>query len=206
MLGGVREWLQYRQDAFGNPTAVWTDGPDFDLIRTRWTADPEFVEALIAHGLLARDPLAAEALTHLDLDPEARQRFSRVLRDCLDSRAVAFHLRAVQALYLLTSDESWSAEVVRVLLGAGFWSDRREAARIAGRFSPTCSVIRALSQAIEDPDFLVRREAAMALLSFAALVPDARLLAEIGTRATPAQWAAAARGIAERATMVADSH
>jgi len=205
MLRGVQEWVGYRQDAFGDSIAVWSDGADFEALRTRWNADSAFVEAMIAHGLVARDPLAAEALIHLDLDHEARERFCRVLTACLDSQSIGFRLRAVQALYVLSSDESWATEVVRVLLGAGFWGDRMEAARVLGQFSATCPLIRALAQAVEDPDFLVRRQAATTLLGFAGLDGDAELLAALGSETTSQQWAAAGRQLAQRATMLAES-
>ena len=205
MLRGVQEWVGYRQDAFGDSTAVWSDGPDFDVLRLRWIADPSFVEAMLAHGLVARDPLAAEALIHLDLDQDARERFIRVLTACLDSQSIGFRLWALHALYVLSSDESWSAEVVRVLLGAGFWGDRMEAARVIGLFSPTCPLIRALVQAIEDPDYLVRRQAATTLLRFAGLDADDELLSAIGSGTTSLQWSAAARHVAERATSLAQS-
>ena len=205
MLRGVQQWVGYRQDAFGDSIAVWNDGPDFELLRVRWIADPAFVEAMLAHGLVARDPLAAEALTHLDLDQDARERFSRVLRACIDTESIGFRLRAVQALHVLTSDESWAAEVVRVLLGAGFWADRMEAARVIGQFSATCPLIRALAQAIEDPDHLVRRQAATTLLHFAGLDADDALLAAIGSESDAQQRAAAARRLADRATTLAQA-
>lgn len=205
MLRGVQEWLGHRQDAFGDLAAVWSNGPDFAALRLRWTADPKLVEAMLAHGLLARDPLAAEALMHLDLGQDARDRFTRVLTACLDSECIGFRLRAVQALYVLTSDESWASEVVRVLLGAGFWSDRMEAARVIGMFAPTCALIRALATAVEDPDFLVRRQAATTLMAFAGLEVDEELLTAIRSETVPQQWAAAAHGLAERATLLTES-
>jgi hypothetical protein len=206
MLRGAQEWVGYRQDAFGDSIAVWNSGPDFAVLRDRWAADPEFVEAMLAHGLLARDPLAAEALTHLDLGSQSRERFSRVLTACLDTQAIGFRLRAVHALHALSCDESWANEVVRVLLGAGFWADRMEAARVAGDFSPSCQIIRALAQAVEDPEYLVRRQAALALLRFAGLSADAELLATLRSGANARQWPVAARQLADRATLLAESH
>ena len=206
MLRGVQEWVGYRQDAFGDPTALWTDGPDFAVLHDRWVADPPFVEAMLAHGLVARDPLAAEALTHLPLSEEARDRFTRVLLACLDSEAIGFRLAAMRALHLLRCDESWAAEVVRVLLGAGFWGDRMEAARVLGEFSPSCAVIHGLAQAVEDPDHLVRRQAATTLLHFAGLDADAELLAAVRSEATSQQWAWASSQLADRATVYAETH
>ena len=206
MLRGVQEWVGYRQDAFGESTAVWSDGPDFAVLEARWAADGEFVEAMIAHGLVARDPVAAQALMHLPLDENARQRFTRVLIACLDSQTLGFRLAALEALHVLTSDESWADEVVRVLLGAGFWGDRMEAARVLGQFLPSCAVIRALAMAVEDPDHLVRRQSATTLLRFSGLDADAELLAAIRSETTAQQWAGAARQLADRATVYAESH
>jgi hypothetical protein len=204
MPGGVQEWLRYRQDAFGPALDVWSDGADFDRLRERWMADPQLVEGLLVHGLGARDPLAAEALTRLPLGSRSRREFEQLLVACLGTATVGFHLRAAEALHVLSGDESWADEIVRVLLGAGFWGDRMEAARALSAFQPTCSLIQALSQAIEDPEFLVRRQAATTLLAFSGRDCDAvarrQLFDQISGDSSPGDWLSASHELAARAT------
>jgi len=205
MLGGAQTWVGYRQYAFGNPLEVWSSGPDFDVLHGHWLADPVYVEAMLALGLVARDPLAAEALMRLPFDDARRERFARLLTECLDSQSIGFHLRAVEALHMLTADESWAHEVVRVLLGAGFWRDRMDAARVLASFTPTCDIIRAAAQAVEDPDYLVRRQAAETLMQFGGICVDGEasepMLSGIRSISSPHSWALSARELADLATV-----
>jgi len=203
MLRGAQEWVGYRRDAFGDTLAVWSEGPDFDALLARWTADAALVESMLLQGIAARDPLAAEALLHLPLTGRGRAGFETVLTACLGTATIGFHLKALEVLHALTSDEGWSAEVVRVLEGAGFWGDRMEAARVLGAFRPTAGLIQSLSQAIVDPDYLVRRQAANTLLMFSGRDSDVGALPLLydrlrsGTR--PQDWSAASRELAARA-------
>ena len=210
MLRGAQEWMGYRRDAFGDTVAVWNDGPDFAELLARWTADPALVESMLVHGLAARDPLAAECLLHLPLTTRSRAGFEKVLTACLGTAAIGFHLKALEALHALSSDESWSGEVVRVLQGGGYWGDRMEAARILGGFRPTASLIQSLSQAIADPDYLVRRQAANTLLRYSGRASDISALPQVYDRirsGTSAQdWAAASSDLATRAMDYAATH
>ncbi len=210
MLSGVQEWLGYRRDAFGDTVELWNGGPDFAALRTRWAADPARVESMLVQGLAARDPLAAEALLYLPLATDSRADFHEILTACLGTATVGFHLRAVVALHALDSDEAWADEVVRVLLGGGFWGDRMEAARVLAAFRPTCALIRSLSQAIADPDYLVRRQAANTLLRFSGREPDIAALPALFDRirngTTGADWARASAELAAGATAYAASH
>ena len=204
MLGGTQEWLAYRSTAFGTSHGVWDDGPDFTELRARWDADPDFVEAMLVRGIAARDPLAAESLGHLDLGVDSAQGFCALLRGCVDGAPAGFRLAAASAAGRLASGECWADVMVCVLDGAGFWADRMEAARAIGDLEPTSALIDAVAAAIEDPDFLVRRQAAMTLMRFGgrvdATAPDEDVLALIRTDSTPAQWAAAGWQLALLAT------
>lgn len=204
MPGGVQQWLRYRQDAFGPALDVWNAGADFDRLRERWVADPGLVEGMLVLGLGARDPLAAEALVYLPLDSRRQHGFAQILIACLGTATVGFHLTALEALYHLSEDEKWSGEVVRVLLGAGFWADRMEAARVLALFQPTCVLIEALSHAIEDPEFLVRQQAVTTLLKFsgrdADLAAQRSLFDQIRGDSSPADWVSASHELAARAT------
>jgi HEAT repeat protein len=210
MPEGVQQWLKYREDAFGVALDVWNSGANFAQLRERWKADPQLVESLLVSGLSARDPLAADALAYLPLNSSSRDCFEQILLACLGAETVGFHLSAVAALHALTGDESWSREAVRVLLGAGFWGDRMEAARALGRFQPTCVLIEALSRAIEDPDFLVRHQAASTLLKFSGRATDITaqrgLFDQIRSGSKPTDWVNASLELAARATDRVESH
>ena len=203
MLRGAQEWVGYRREAFGDSVAVWSEGPDFDELLAKWRADSALVEGMLLQGIAARDPLAAEALLHLPISERSRAGFETVLTACLGTATIGFHLKAVEALHALTSDEGWSAEVVRVLEGGGFWADRMEAARVLGAFRPTAGLIQSLSQAIVDPDYLVRRQAANTLLGFSGRASDVTswplVYDRIRSGTRPQDWSAASRELATRA-------
>jgi len=209
MLSDVQEWVEYRRDAFGHSVEVWTAGPDFDAMTARWTADPALIEGLLLHGIAARDPLAAKALLHVPLSSRSSAGFEKLLTACLGTAPTGFQLAALDALHALTSDESWAADVVRVLEGGGFWGDRMEAARVLGGFRPTAGLIQSLSLAITDPDCLVRCQAANTLLLFSGREADISGLPLIhdrirsGTRAQ--DWAIASRELASLAVLCANS-
>ena len=204
MLGGAEERLDYRNTAFGTSRGVWGDGPDFSQLRMRWEADPAFVEAMLVRGIAARDPLAAESLSELDLTADTAAGFCTLLRGCVEGAPAGFRLAAASAASRLAGDECWAAEMVRVLQGAGFWADRIAAARALGELAPNGTLIDAVASAIEDPEFLVRRQAAMTLMRFGgrgdAAAPDDEILALIRTDSSPDQWARAGWQLALLAT------
>ena len=197
-------WSRFRLDAFGEPYLVWHDGPDYAAFDALWCSDPVFVEDALADGLAEHDPLAAQAVARLPLSNESRARFIAQLTEHIGKHPVGFHLRVAQALHQLTGDESWSREVLRVLLGAGFWNDRFDAAIALTAFRPTRPIIEALASCVQDPDYLVRYHASNTLLSYAGLRPDvtahAHYFALIRSRSTPADWSGAARVLAAAAT------
>ena len=204
MLGGATEWLEYRSTAFGTSNGVWDDGPDFTQLRGRWDADPDLVEAMLVRGIAARDPLAAESLAHLELSAETAEGFCMLLRGCMEGSPAGFRLAAATAAGRLSGEDCWADEMVRVLQGAGFWSDRMEAARALGELVPTGALIDAVAAAVEDPEFLVRRQAAMTLMRFGgrpdAMAPDDDILALIRSDSTPDQWVRAGWQLALLAT------
>jgi hypothetical protein len=204
MLGGTQEWLEYRSTAFGTSHGEWDDGPDFAQLRTRWDADPDLVEAMLVRGIAARDPLAAESLAYLELTPESAAGFCALLGGCLEGAPAGFRLAAARAAGRLAADDCWADEMVRVLHGAGFWADRMAAARALGELTPTGVLIDAVALAIEDPEFLVRRQAAMTLMRFGgrldATAPDDDVLALIRTESTPEQRSRAGWQLALLAT------
>jgi hypothetical protein len=210
MRNGVQEWLGYRQDAFGDALDIWNSGADYEQLRKRWSREPDRIEGMLVQGLAARDPLAARALQHLPLSGARAAAFVRILVASIGTDIVGFHLAAVETLHALSGDEGWSHEAVRVLLGAGFWEDRREAARVLALFQPTDDLILALSQAMGDPEYLVRQQAAATLLRYSGHESDATalpgLLDRIGGDTTAADWSSASLELAARATSYTHAH
>lgn len=199
-------WSQFRLGTFGEPYLVWHNGPDYSAFDELWAADPQFVELALLDGLAQRDPLAPQAISRLPLSDRSRETFVRRLSEHVGARPVGYHLRVTEALFRLTGDESWSSQILRVLLGAGFWSDRFDAAMALSSFCPTDEIVEALSTCVQDPDYLVRYHAANTLLGYAGLVPDVTahyfFFSRIRSRSTPADWAEAAEGLAEAARLL----
>ena len=195
MAGTTPSWPEYRLEAFGEPYMVWHDGPDYSELERRWRADSAFVEALLMQGLAERDPLAAQAVARLPLRDEAHARFIEALASGLGQSPVGFHLRAAEALFLLTGSQQWGDEIVLVLLGAGFWGDRLDAAIALAAFEPTVPLITALAHGVQDPDYLVRYHSANTLLQFGGRAPaiaaDDTLFSLIRSDRAPAKWESA---------------
>ena len=200
MASTSANWSQFRLGAFGEPYLIWHDGPDYTTCDELWNTDPLFVEGALLDGLEQRDPLAAQAAARLPLSPESRSRFVDRLVQHLGDQPVGFHLRVAEALHQLTGDEDWSREVLRVLLGAGYWNDRLDAAIALAAFVPTERIVDALASCVQDPDYLVRYHASNTLLSYAGLQPDVtgheQVFALIRSTSTPEDRSRAAAGLA----------
>jgi len=199
-------WSRFRLDTFGEPYLVWHNGPDYSTFDALWSADQGFVENALLDGLALRDPLAAQAIARLPLADPARERFVALLAGHIGQQPVGFHLRVAETLFRLTGDQSWSREVVRVLLGAGLWSDRFDAAIALASFAPTAQLIDALALCVQDPDYLVRYHAANTLLGYSGRDPDVTTsgdyFSRIRSRATAAEWLTAAEDLADAARAV----
>lgn len=189
--------------------ARWNNDPDLTALRERWSSEPKTVEAMLAQGIMGRDPAAAELIAQLPIAGTVHEGFVKLLTACLGRSPIGFHLAAARALHVLTGEESWCDEVVRVLLGAGFWADRLDAARAVGDFEASPAAIHALSVTLADPEYLVRRQAAETLLRWAGDVPElpqhSPLHALIRSEDS-SDWAAAAIELSERATVYGQFH
>ena len=204
MAGTTPSWTEYRLEAFGEPYMVWHDGPDYSELERRWHADPAFVESRLMEGLEERDPLAAQAVARLPLPPDQRLRFVETLTSGLGQTPVGFHLRAAEALFLITGSQQWGDEIVLVLLGAGFWGDRLDAAIALAALAPTDALVTALAQGVQDPDYLVRYHAANTLLHFGGRAPsiadNVSLFSRVRADGAPAKWESASVELAAMAT------
>jgi len=206
MPGTSVSWSRFRLDAFGEPYLVWHDGPDYSTFDALWSADQGFVEQALLDGLAERDPLAAQAIARLPLSKDARSRFIGFLTEQIGQRPVGYHLRVSEALFRLTGDENWSREILRVLLGAGLWSDRFDAAIALASFAPTPVIIEALERCVQDPDYLVRYHAANTLLGYSGLDPNVTVHGEyfagIRSRASATEWSLVSKTLADAARAV----
>lgn len=161
------EWRQWRRAIFGDPYLVWHDGPEFGGLLNAARADPDTVEAMLAAGLLDCDPVAARsfaALTTAGLEPA---RSVALLEAAARSASGAFLVSVAAALYQLTGHESWAGPITSVLRTARFWGDRMDAAIALAEFTPTVELVQVLSDAVCDPEYLVRYHAANGLLRYA---------------------------------------
>lgn len=183
---------------------VWHDGPDFYAFQQRAIADPVTTETVLREGLASGDPLAAQSIAEADFDDAIEQRMIPLLTEAIDRSNTTFRVSVAQALVRLTGQQSWSSAIVDVLLGAGFWSDRLDAAIALGHLSPTIELIAALMRGAQDPEYLVRYHSANSLLRFAGRTDDISSLAEEFARLTakedPASWALVASSLAGAAS------
>ena len=163
----TQPWSGWRQTVFGDPYLVWHDGPDFTNLLAAAKSDPGTVMRMLAAGFAECDPLAAESISTLAraaLVPEDSQ---ALLLGALPDATGTFLVRVAQALYTVTGDPSWSAPIAAVLGEDRFWGERIDAAMALAGFAPSRDLVGALSQAVCDPEYLVRYHAANTLLRYA---------------------------------------
>jgi hypothetical protein len=179
-----QSWSDYRLEAFGEPYMVWHDGPDFGEFRARAQADPATAERMVLQGLAETDALAAQAMAAADFPPEARARMVEALRSAVDRTNTTFRVRVAEALTALTGEQSWSAQIVEVLLRGPFWGDRIDAAMALGHYEPTVELIAALMQGMQDEEYLVRYHSANSLRRYGGSTADVSEDKELFSRIT----------------------
>jgi hypothetical protein len=163
-----RDWSIWRNGVFGDPYLVWHDGPDFDYLLMTAEDDPDQVSTMLAEGIEAKDPLAAQSIAALAGAGIAIDGSEELLRAAVPLASGTFLVRLAEALRTLTRDQVWSGLIVSVLMsGSADWYPRMDAAIALAGFLPTPDLVRALGQGVCDPEYLVRYHSANALLNYA---------------------------------------
>lgn len=161
------EWTLWRKEIFGDPYVVWHDGPSFLGLQFRAADEPDEVTRMLALGLTAHDPVAAQSVAALWPLGLAPKNSIPLLVAVLPAATGTFLVRVAQALRALTGDEAWSARVASVLVSASSSGDRMDAAIALGEFAPNPDLVEALGRAVRDPAYLVRYHASTTLLRYA---------------------------------------
>ncbi|MCU1439481.1 MAG: hypothetical protein JWP85_478 [Rhodoglobus sp.] len=199
-----RTWDEFRLEAFGEPYMVWHDGPDFYAFTQAWQVDPGGVEGMLREGLAQSDALAAESIGELPMPAESIAAFTPLLLATRDTSTGTFRVRVAQTLRKLTGSETWSSDIVDVLVGREHWGDRIDAAMALGHFTPTIELIAALMRGVLDEEYLVRYHSANSLLTFAGLPADVgsdkELFPQLSAENAPELWSLAASGLAGSAS------
>jgi hypothetical protein len=161
------DWTAWRLDVFGDPYLVWHDGPDFVRLLDLAGTEPADVARMVAVGIDAGDPLAAQSIAALAGAGMAPAGAEALLRAAATGATEAFLVCVAQALHVLTGNESWAAPIASVLLSDAFWGVRIDAAIALAGFAPTVELVEILGQAVRGSDFLVRCHAANTLRRYA---------------------------------------
>ncbi len=207
------QWWAWRRDVFGDPYMVWHEGPDFSQLLELAQADLMRVGGMLTAGIRAGDAVAVEsfvALAGAGLVPDGAE---ALLKAAVAGGRGTFLVRLAEALYVLSSDESWAEPIVAVLTNRALtvvgmpagehWGDRIDAAMALTRFTPTEHLVEALAQAVTDQEYLVRHHAANTLLHYAGVAKEVSDISEIFTKVTSetdrTAWRAAADQLAAMA-------
>lgn len=161
-------WAEFSRQTFGDPYLIWHDGADFGLLLSRWQDQPALVLEMLALGLSAADPVAAQAVGFLAGHGDDVSGLAGRLRESLPLARGTFLVRVAQALFALTRDQDLAQPICTVLTGAGHWGDKLDAAIALNAFAPAANVVQALVQGVQDDEYLVRRHSAQTLLTLAA--------------------------------------
>ena len=161
------DWIQWRNDVFGDPYLVWHEGPEFTELLRRAGAAPDEVARMLAAGIAAEDPVAASSFAVLADDGRAPDGAEALLLATVPAATGTFLVRVAQALHAMTGDESWAAPIVSVLMSDEFWGVRIDAALALAGFTPTAELIEVLGRGVCDDEFLVRCHCANTLRRYA---------------------------------------
>lgn len=205
--GADPTWAQYREDAFGEPYYVWHDGPDFNVFKQKWLAEPELATRMLMQGVSEGDALAAETIRELDLTPEQRSHFTATLLAVAMTRHGGVRIAALRSLFDLTGDPSHATGLLEELDGAAHWGDRLDAARALTVFPATAANVAGVAVAVaHDEDYLVRYHSANTLLAWAGddreIEDHDDLFGLITEDAKPGAWAEASAQLAARIRLV----
>jgi hypothetical protein len=162
-----KSWTDFRLQTFGEPYMVWHDGPDFTELQRRWATERSFVARMLRDGLQRHDPLAAQAIERLVRQGDGPDEIETALQSALSDAKGVFLVRAAEALFALTGDESYAEMVCRVVTRSRWPFDRMDAAIALRGFGPRAVVVQALHNGVRDRNYLVRRHSAQTLLDLA---------------------------------------
>lgn len=165
-------WIRWRDDVFGDPYLVWHDGADFTRLLDLGRTEPGEVARMLAAGLDADDPLAAQSLGALHDEGLAPAGAEALLRAAAARATETFLVQVAQALHALTGDESWATPIAAVLVSDAFWGVRIDAAIALTGFTATPDLIEALADGVRDEEYLVRYHSANTLLRYAGRKKD----------------------------------
>src|SRR5262245_24597708 len=163
-----RDWSVWRDGVFGDPYLVWHDGPDFQYLVMTADDDLDQVSTMLALGIEARDPLAAQSIAALADAGIVMEGAEALLRSAVPVAGGTFLVRLAEALRTLTGDQAWGGRIVAVLTSRDEdWYPRLDAAIALSGFTPTPDLVHALGQGVCDPEYLVRYHSANTLLLYA---------------------------------------
>jgi hypothetical protein len=196
------QWKSFSLQEFGDPYLVWHDGASFEAINRRCQVDPNGVDRMLRIGLREHDPLAAQAIDLLVAKRALEGDFTQALVDAMRSASGSFRIATAKTLLLQTGSQAWAADFVEVLQDDPFSHVRQDAARALALVEPNPGVVDALAQAVSDPDYLVRYQAANSMLSLshAGTTVDKSewLFSRIRSETSPDSWHEAGSKLRER--------
>jgi HEAT repeat protein len=195
----------FRLSFFGELAAP-TDALDYAALAALSGRERRRAERMLADALPGARAIAGLAAL---ATPRARARLAALFeaeraRLIGDPRANGGALiAAAAALWRFSPHERYARAVIGRLRGAASVHERADAAIALGRM-PTAEADRALSEALDDSDALVRHYAARALLEIHGVVIDARAAHCMVYRVMASEAERRARGCADVAAAISD--
>jgi hypothetical protein len=158
---------RFKASYLGDERAAWHDGLDAAALRALAGAEREEAERLLLGRLEARDTRAFEGLSELGSAKGAAR-----MKSLLPALRGARRLAALVALWRIERYAHAPRQVAELLRREPEWGERMAAARALREFGPEVEAVRALGEALEDENELVRCHAADSLLAARGLHED----------------------------------
>ncbi len=158
MSAAEDRWREYKERVFGTEYMIWHDGLYTGAVTSLRGAERDEALEMLRLGVSLGDAHAAEALAAMgDRTSEAS------MREQLAVASGASRVRLALAIHEMAPDPALAAHLVDVLQSPAHWGVRIDAA-IGLRHFAGAADERALLDAIEDPEYLVRYHACDSLL------------------------------------------
>jgi HEAT repeat protein len=152
-------WDRFFESFFGDPYMAWHDGLDVNAINSLTSEEKEEAELLLIEALQkSKDYRLIVGLGELRSKkalPILKEKFNKLWGKTL--------VDAASALRKIENDDSYAEYIILVLKNDSSFYNRLEAA-IELRHFKTPEVVKALFNAVKDPEYLVRNHACESLL------------------------------------------
>ena len=160
-------WDRFYESFFGDPYIAWHDGLDVDALNSLTGEEKEEAENLLLDALQKTN----DYRPIVGLGELRSKKALPILKEKLDHLWGKTLVDAASALRKIENDDSYAEKIILVLKNDASFYNRLVAA-IELRHFNTPEIVKALFDAVKDPEYLVRNHACESLLFLHGFKPE----------------------------------